>query len=152
MKNPKKGKAKRQPIRIENRKARFNYEHLETFSAGIVLLGSEVKSIREGRVSLVDSFCYFDKDELWAKNIELTPTVTHYAHDPKRPKKLLLTKDQLESLSKGLIPGRTIIVFSIMESRGRFKAMIALAKGRKDYDKRQLIKDRDTRKELKEVI
>jgi len=145
-------KEKRKKVYIENRKAKFDYEFLEVLTAGLLLQGSEVKSIREGRVTMTDSFCYFNQGELWTKNLELTPTVEHYAHEPKRPRKLLLKKKELRSLSKNLVQGTTIVIIAIEEIRGRLKAKIALARGKKDYDKREAIKARETAREIKSLI
>lgn len=146
-----KAKVKRKPVYIENRKAKFDYQFLEVLTAGIVLQGSEVKSIRDGRVNLMDSFCYFEQDALWTKNLELTPTVEHYAHEPKRPRKLLLKKKELLALSKNLVQGTTIVIVAIEEVRGRFKVKIALARGKKNYDKRETLKERDAAREIKNV-
>lgn len=139
-------------VNIENRKARHDYHFLEEYTAGAVLMGSEVKSIRDSRVSMVDSFCYFDKGELWLKAMTITPVDENYTHEPDRLRKLLLNKKELKRLEKSLVKGMTIVVTRIKTVNGRIKFCIALAKGKKDYDKREASKERDARREIKESI
>lgn len=137
---------------IVNRKARFEYLFLETYTAGISLIGSEVKSIREGKVNMVDSYCIFDKDELWVKGLGITPGPGSFQHDPMRDKKLLLKKKELKKLKNSLDKGITIIPIKIFcNEKNRLKMEIALAKGKKLYDKRETIKNRDLDRELKRI-
>jgi SsrA-binding protein len=137
---------------IVNRKAKFEYHFLETYTAGIELIGSEVKSIRDGKVNMVDSYCIFDKGELWVKGLGITPGLGSFQHDPTRDKKLLLKKKELKKLSSSLDKGLTIIPIKIFNNeKNRLKMEIALAKGKKLYDKRESIKERDLQRELKRL-
>lgn len=145
-------KTKTRPeVRIENRKAKFDYEFIDKYVAGIVLKGSEVKSIREGRVSLVDTFCSFVQYELWVYGMTITP-IRDGMHEGNTPRKLLLKKAELNRLNKDLREGMTIVITRMFTVNGRIKAEVALARGKKLYDKRETIKardiDRDTKREL----
>jgi SsrA-binding protein len=136
-------------INIENRKSRFNYEFLETYTAGICLLGSEVKSIRDHRVSMVDSFCFFVGNELWIKNLNITQSDQNSSHDPIRDRKILLKKRELKRLKNKLDEGLSIIPIRIFTSENnKIKIEISLSKGKKLYDKRESIKNRDIDKEI----
>lgn len=134
-----------------NKKAGFEYNFVEKYDAGMVLLGTEIKSIREGSVSFVDSFCSFADGELWCKGLHISA----YSMDkqsgyvPRRDRKLLLTKRELRKLSEKLKrTGLTIIPVSVyINDKGLAKMQIALAKGKKLYDKRQSIKERDVRRD-----
>ncbi len=139
-------------ININNRKASYEFAFIDKYTAGMQLQGTEIKSIREGKVNMQDAFCYFVKDELFVKQMHISPYSqgTHYNHVSDRERKLLLNKKELEKLSakskeKGLaiIPTRLFI-----NDRGFAKLDIALAKGKKLHDKRDSIKDRDTQREL----
>lgn len=139
-------------ININNRKASYEFAFIDKYTAGMQLQGTEIKSIREGQVNMQDAFCYFVKDELFVKQMHISPYAqgTHYNHVSDRERKLLLNKKELEKLStkskeKGLaiIPTRLFI-----NDRGFAKLDIALAKGKKLHDKRDSIKDRDTQREL----
>lgn len=139
-------------ININNRKASYEFAFIDKYTAGMQLQGTEIKSIREGKVNMQDAFCYFVKDELFVKQMHISPYAqgTHYNHVSDRERKLLLNKKELEKLSakskeKGLaiIPTRLFI-----NDRGFAKLDIALAKGKKLHDKRDSIKDRDTQREL----
>lgn len=134
-------------VNIQNRKARHDYVFLATYTAGMVLQGSEVKSIRAAHVSLVDAYCYFQNGELFLKGAEFWPIDENYVHDPKRDRKLLLKGAELKKLEKSQTEGTSIIVSKIFTIKGRIKAEIVLAKGKKAYDKRQTIKDRDMQRE-----
>jgi SsrA-binding protein len=136
-------------VNIQNRKARHDYHFLEEYEAGAALLGSEVKSIKVGKVSLVDAYCYFDKGELWLKSMTVTPVDQNYVHEPQRLRKLLLHRHQLNSLQKNLVSGTTIIVTHIKSVKGRIKFCIALARGKKDYDKREDAKKREAQREIR---
>lgn len=139
-------------ISIKNKKAAFEYFLLEEFDAGIVLTGTEIKSIREGKASFVDSFCEFQNGELFVKNLHISEYTmgTHYNHDPKRDRKLLLTARELKKLAtKTKEKGFTIIPFLLyINEKGLAKLKIALAKGKHSYDKRETIKNKDVKREL----
>ena len=143
-------------VHIENRRAKFDYQFLEKLVAGMVLTGTEIKSIREGKAALVDSYCYFRNGELYIKNLNITPYSegTHYNHEPNRERKLLLTKAEIRRLDKKLKDqGLTIIPVKLFISEsGYAKLEIALAKGKKEFDKRESIKKRDTEKEIARKI
>ena len=128
-------------IEIRNKKASFEYEFLENYTAGIVLTGTEIKSIRAGKASLVDSYCYFSGGELYVKNMHIAEYWwgTFNRHDPKRDRKLLLTRKELRKLSRA-VKGLFI------SERGYAKLDIALARGKKEYDKRESIKEKDLRR------
>ena len=139
-----------QNVNIQNRKSSHDYSFIRTLVAGIQLIGSEVKQLRESKVSLVDSFCFFDKNELFVKGMNITKNDEAFSHDPERIKKLLLTKHELKKLKSDLDPGVTIIVKRIFTNeRGIFKAEIALAKGKKNYDKRESLRERDIEREIR---
>lgn len=140
-------------VNIVNRKVKFEYETIDTYVAGIQLVGTEIKSIRNGKVSMVDSFCIFNKEgELFVNNIVITENDGSYTHVANRQRKLLLKKRELVKLKKDLIDGLTIVPYKIFSnSRGLFKIEIILAKGKKLYDKRQTIKKRDLDRELARV-
>ncbi len=139
-------------IHIKNRKAKFNYEFLDTFTAGIVLRGTEIKSIRLGKASIAESFCEFQRGELFVinMNVEEYSHATYFNHKPKSERKLLLTKRELKKLEKEVRnTGLTIVPLSLfINDNGLAKLKIALAKGKKDYDKRETIKDRDNKRSL----
>lgn len=141
-----------QKINIKNKRATFEFEILESFIAGIQLLGTEIKSIREGKVNLGDSFCYFRKEELWVKNLNIGE-YSHgsiYNHEPLRHRKLLLNKKEIRKiLSKTKEKGFTIIPLRLfMSDRGFAKLEIALARGKKTHDKRDSIKSRESKREI----
>lgn len=138
-------------INIQNRKASFEYYFLEEFSAGMVLTGTEIKSIREGKVSMADAYCFFDKSELYVKNLNIAKYEfgTHYNHNPLRERKLLLSRKELRKLENKLTDkGLTIIPTRVfINDSGIAKMDIALAKGKKLYDKRDSIKEKDMKRE-----
>jgi SsrA-binding protein len=141
-------------LNIVNRKAKFEYEFIRTLSAGIQLLGSEVKSIRDSRVDFSDAYCYFNNGELYIKNLSITQMDSHYSHDAKRERKLLLKRRELNKFEKDLVKNMTIVPYRIYETeKSRLKIEIALGRGKKLYDKRETIKnrdiERDTQKQLK---
>lgn len=139
-------------INIKNKKASFEYHLIDRYVAGIQLLGTEIKSIRESKVNINDSFCTFMDDGLYLRNVHIAEYShgSFYNHEAKRDRKLLLTKKELTKLrTKGLEKGFTIIPLKIfISSRGLAKVEIALAQGKKDFDKRESIKERDTKREL----
>jgi SsrA-binding protein len=130
---------------IENRKTRFEYNFLETFEAGIVLTGMEVKAIRNNNVNMTDTYCFFNGNDLWVKNIFISLS----NGDDKRERKLLLKKQELKKLKSKLINGLTIVPTKIyFNDRGYVKIEIVLAQGKKLVDKRNTIKERDIQREL----
>ena len=139
-------------VNIENRRARFDYQFLDTFTAGLVLKGTEIKSIREGKAGLADSYCYFRNDELFVKNFHITEyaDASFYNHEPMRERKLLLSRQELNKLIRKVKDqGLTIVPVKLFISdRGFAKMNIALAKGKKAYDKRDDIKKKDIEREM----
>lgn len=138
-------------IEIKNKRATFDYELVETFTAGLVLYGTEIKSIREGKASLVDAFCYFISGELWVKNMHIAEyrLGSYSNHSAMRDRKLLLQKRELQKLQrKTKERGLTIAALRMfIDEHGRAKLDIALARGKKAYDKRDSIKEKDLRRE-----
>ena len=139
----------------ENRKAFHDYHLLETFEAGIVLLGTEVKAIREGRVNLRDSFARVEDGEVFLYNVNISP-YSHrgYAdHEPLRRRKLLLHRDEIRKLiGKTVEKGMTLVPVRLYYKNGRVKVAVSLAKGKKEYDKRETIKRRETDRETRAAI
>ena len=143
-------------INIQNKKARFEYELLEKFTAGIVLTGTEIKSIRNSKASIAESFCEFnEKGELFVVNMYIEEYMfgTHFNHKPRAERKLLLNKKELKKLNKEVKnTGLTIVPLKLfINDKGLAKLIIALAKGKKIYDKRETIKDRDNKRELDRI-
>ncbi len=139
-------------IVIKNKRATFDYELLDFFTAGIVLTGTEIKSIRLGKASLSDSYCLIINGELWAKNIQISEYSfgSYNNHVPKRDRKLLLTKRELSKLTRlTKETGFTIVPVKLfLNEKGLAKLDIAVAKGKKAYDKRESIKERDDKREM----
>jgi SsrA-binding protein len=139
-------------INIKNKRASFDYEFIDTYTAGIVLTGTEIKSIRLGKASLVDTYCIFDKGELWVRNMNITPYFygTYNNHTARHDRKLLLTKKELRKLQRGVTEtGYTIVpVRLFINEKGLAKVFIALAKGKKEYDKRQTLREKDDKREM----
>ncbi|UJH67584.1 SsrA-binding protein SmpB [Allomuricauda sp. SCSIO 65647] len=143
-------------INIKNKRARFDYEILDKYTAGIVLSGTEIKSIRLGKASLSQSFCEFnDKGELFVINMQIDEYShgTHYNHRPKAERKLLLNKGELKKLQKEVTTsGLTIIPLNLfINDRGLAKVNIGLARGKKLYDKRETIKERENKRNLSRI-
>ena len=140
-----------QKINISNKKAYYKYEIIEKYTAGIQLLGTEIKSLRMGKASLADAYCKFIKNELWIE-MSITPYSHggHYNHDAKRQRKLLLNKVEVTRLlRKTKTTGNTIVPLKIfINKNGWAKIVIALAKGKKTHDKREDIKQRDAKREM----
>lgn len=134
-----------------NRRASFEFFFLEQFTAGLVLTGTEIKSIRQGKFNMSDSYCLFDNNELQVRNLHVSPyeKSTYYNHEPLRDRKLLLKRRELKRLALKLNDqGLTIVPTRLyINERGLAKLEIALAKGKKLYDKRETIKDRDLQRE-----
>jgi len=143
-------------INIQNKKARFLFEIIDTYTAGIVLTGTEIKSIRSSKASIAESFCEFnEKGELFVINMTIEEYAfgNYYNHRPKAERKLLLNRKELKKLLKEVqTSGLTIIPLRLfINEKGFAKVDIALAKGKKLYDKRETIKDRDNKRDLDRV-
>jgi len=137
---------------ITNKKVKFEYEFIRTEVAGMELKGSEVKGISGGRVSIKEAYCIFLGDELFVRNLNIPENGTAYTHEPMRDRKLLLKRRELNKLKTDLIKGLTIVPYKIFKNdRGLFKIEIVLGRGKKLYDKRQTIKERDIKKDI-EII
>ena len=143
---------KKSPIQIKNKKAAFEYFFVEEYTAGIVLTGTEIKSIRMGKVSLVDSYCYFVGNELFVRGLNIAKYFwgSWGQHEPLRDRKLLLTKRELRHLRQAVKEkGLTIVTVKLfINDDGYAKLVIALAKGKKEFDKRNTIKEKDIRREM----
>ncbi len=139
-------------VNIVNRRASYEYEFLSKYTAGIMLRGTEIKAIREGNVNMQDGFCTFQQNELWLHQVTISKYTegTYNNHEPTRPRKLLLNKKELNQLSKkSEEQGLTIIPLRFfINDRGFAKVDIALARGKKNYDKREDIKERDVKREM----
>mgnify|MGYP000140339235 CR=1 FL=1 len=147
---------KKSPVSIRNKKAAFEYFFIDTYTAGIVLTGTEIKSIRMGKASLVDTFCYINNGEIWVKGMYISPYFygSYNNHDAKRDRKLLLNKREIQKLQAATKQtGFTIVPLLVfIDSNGRAKMDIALCKGKKDYDKRQTLKEKEDRREMDRAI
>ncbi|WP_437922421.1 SsrA-binding protein SmpB [Sphingobacterium sp. LRF_L2] len=143
-------------ISIKNKRASFEYHLLDRYTAGLRLLGTEIKSIREGKANINDSFCTFFEDGLYIRNMHIAEYSfgSFYNHEAKRDRQLLLTKRELKKLKeKGEEKGFTIVPLKIfINERGYAKIEIALAQGKKDFDKRETIKERESKRELDRVM
>ncbi|MFN7656205.1 MAG: SsrA-binding protein [bacterium] len=133
-----------------NRKVRFNYDILEEYKAGIVLIGSEVKSIKSGDVSVDGSYCFFKDGELFIKNMYVKPYESSRNDlDPRRDRKLLLKKKEIKKLQIALSEKGLTIIPLALKNEGRIKVIIGVGRGKKIYDKKETIKERDIKKQLK---
>jgi len=139
-------------LNIKNKRASFDYELLDQYVAGIVLTGTEIKSIRLGKASLVDTFCFFVNGELWIKNMHIAEYSygSYNQHPPRRDRKLLLTKKELSKLLKATKDtGFTIIASRLfINEKGLAKVVIYTAKGKKEYDKRETLKEKEDRRAM----
>ena len=142
-------------IQIKNRKASYEFEFIDKYEAGIMLKGTEIKSLREGKASVQEAHCYFRKEELYVKGMNISPyTQASFAeHDMARDRKLLLKKRELEKLkTKSEEKGLTIVPIKLfINARGLAKLQIALARGKKIYDKRDSIKQKDQKRDLERL-
>lgn len=139
-------------INIVNKKARFEYEFLQTEIVGIQLVGSEVKSIRQGKVSISEGYCYFKDGELFVKGMNISDYGFGSFHETVRDRKLLLKRKELNDLESKLINGLTIVPYRVfLNDKGLIKMEIALSKGKKIHDKRESIKSRDIDRDMKRV-
>lgn len=156
MANSNKKQNKTTAVNIRNKRATFDYEVLETFTAGIVLTGTEIKSLRAGKAGLTDSFCIFDRGELWAKNVYIAEYFygTYNNHNAHRDRKLLLQRKELRGLAAdSKSPGLTIVPLRLfINEKGLAKMDIALCKGKKEYDKRETLKDKEDRRAMDRAI
>lgn len=139
-------------VNIKNKRASFDYELLDTYQAGIVLTGTEIKSIRLGKASLVDTFCFFNNGELWVKNMYIAEYFygTYNNHQVRRDRKLLLTKKELQKIQRlSKESGFSVIPTKIyISDKGLAKIIVAVAKGKKVYDKRESIKEREDKRQM----
>lgn len=146
---------KKSPVNIRNKKASFEYFFVDTFTAGIVLTGTEIKSIRMGKASLVDTFCYINNGEIWVKGMNISPYFygSYNNHESKRDRKLLLNKREIKNLQEATKQvGFTIVpTLLFIDDHGRAKLDIALCRGKKEYDKRQTLKEKEDRREMDRV-
>ena len=139
-------------INIKNKRASFDYEFIDTYTAGIVLTGTEIKSIRLGKASLVDTYCYFIKGELWVKNMHIAEYFygSYNNHVARRERKLLLSKKELRKLQDAeKNPGFTIVPTRLfINEKGLAKLEIGVARGKKNYDKRQSLREKDDKRDI----
>ena len=143
-------------VNIKNRRATYDYHIVDTFTAGIVLTGTEIKSIRLGKAGLTDTFCYMNNGELWVKNMYIAEYFfgTYNNHAARRDRKLLLNRKELDRLDKdGKEAGFTIVPLKLfINERGLAKLVIGLARGKKEYDKRQSIKEREDKRDMARIM
>ncbi len=143
-------------ISIKNKRATFDYEIIETWMAGIVLTGTEIKSLRLGKASLTDSYCYVVDGEMWIRGLNISEYYwgTYNNHQPKRDRKLLLQRREIDKISRALQDnGLTVVALRLfINERGLAKVMIGLARGRKRFDKREYIKDKDAKREISRAM
>ena len=142
-------------VNIKNKRAAFDYELLETWTAGIVLTGTEIKSIRDSKASLADTYCTFINNELWVKNMHIAEYFygSYNNHSARRDRKLLLDRKELRKLRQAVKnPGFTIVPTRLfINEKGLAKLAIALARGKHEYDKRESIKERDDKREMDRI-
>ena len=147
---------KKSPVQIKNKKASFEYFFVDTYTAGIVLTGTEIKSIRLGKASLVDTYCYIHNGEIWVKGMSISPYSygSYNHHVMKRDRKLLLNKREIRHRAEDTKqPGFTIVpTLMFIDQNGRAKVDIALCRGKKQYDKRQTLKAKEDRREMDRAI
>jgi len=153
---PKKDKLKASSINIKNKRAEFDYQVIDKYTAGIVLTGTEIKSIRAGKAGLVDTFCYIHNGEIWVKNMYVAEYSfgSYNNHSTRRDRKLLLNKKEIHNLqNETKSPGYTIVPLRLfIDENGRAKLMIALCRGKKEYDKRASLKEKADRREMDRFI
>ncbi len=142
-------------VNIKNKRAEFEYLLVDTYTAGLVLTGTEIKSIRSGKASLVDTYCYFTNGELWVKNMYISQYSfgSYNNHTERRDRKLLLNRKELRNLERDAkTPGYTVVpTLLFLSENGYAKLEIALAKGKKEFDKRQSLKEKEDRREMDRV-
>jgi SsrA-binding protein len=136
-------------VNIVNKKAKYEYQFIRTEIGGIVLMGSEVKSIRNGKMSISEAFCVFVNGELYLKNANITEISSNYTHKSTQDRKILLKRRELTRLQKELVKGLTIVPYRVfLNEKGLIKVEIALAKGKNLYDKRETMKKKDIEREI----
>jgi SsrA-binding protein len=149
-------KSEKPILLVNNRKAAFEYFFLSTFEAGIVLTGTEIKSVRQREANLQDAFCYLKNGELWIKNMHISPYKegTYNNVDTKRERKLLLNKNELRKIEGKLKEKGTTVVATklLLNENGYAKIEIALAKGKKSFDKRQSLKEKDDKRQMAKML
>lgn len=147
---------RKSPVQIRNKKASFEYYFVDTYTAGIVLTGTEIKSIRLGKASLVDTFCIIDKGEVWVKGMNISPYFygSYNNHEARRDRKLLLNKREIHKLQEATKQvGFTIVpTLVFIDKNGRAKMDIALARGKKEFDKRQSLREKEDKREMDRAI
>ncbi|MFI3303110.1 MAG: SsrA-binding protein SmpB [Rikenellaceae bacterium] len=143
-------------INIRNRRATFDYEIIEEFTAGVVLVGTEIKSIRMGKAALTDSYCYVDRGELWIKGMNIAEYHwgSYNNHIPKRDRKLLLNRKEINKIERSLQDkGLTMVALRMfLNDRGLAKVVVGIARGRKSYDKREYLKANDAKREMDKAL
>ena len=151
-----KAMSEQKKINIRNKRATFDYEILEEWTAGIVLVGTEIKSVRAGKASMTDSYCYFDKGEVWIRGVNIAEYDwgTCNNHAPRRDRKLLLTAREIAKLQRAAQDkGLTVVGLRLfLNDRGLAKVVIGLARGRKSYDKREYLKQNDAKREMDKAM
>ena len=147
---------KKSPVQIKNKKASFDYHFVDTYTAGIVLTGTEIKSIRMGKASLVDTFCYIHNDEMWVKGMNISPYFygSYNNHEARRDRKLLLNKREIRHLKEDTkAVGFTIVpTLLFIDDKGRAKLDIALCRGKKEFDKRETLKLKQDKREMDRAV
>ena len=143
-------------VNIKNKRATFDYAIGDTFTAGLVLTGTEIKALRQGKASLADTFCYVSNGEVWVKNMNIAQYFygTYNNHEARRDRKLLLNRKEIAKLAKnGRDAGYTIVPLRLfINDRGLAKLVIGIARGKKEYDKRQSIKEREDKRALARIM
>ena len=147
---------KKSPVQIKNKKAAFDYHFVDTYTAGIVLTGTEIKSVRMGKASLVDTFCYIHNDEIWVKGMNISPYFygSYNNHEARRDRKLLLNKREIRHLKEDTkAVGFTIVpTLLFIDDKGRAKLDIALCRGKKEFDKRETLKLKQDKREMDRAV
>ena len=147
---------KNSPVQIKNKKAAFDYFFVDTYTAGIVLTGTEIKSIRMGKASLVDTFCYIHNGEIWVKGMNISPYFygSYNNHESRRDRKLLLNRREIHRLTEDTkAVGFTIVpILLFLDDKGRAKLDIALCRGKKQYDKRETLKLKQDKREMERAV
>ena len=145
-----------QQVNIKNRRASFDYEIGDTFTAGIVLTGTEIKSIRQGKASLADTYCMVQNGEVWVKGMYVAEyfSGSYNNHTTRRDRKLLLNRKEIQKLAKAAeVPGNTIVPLRMFISQGGYaKLVIGIGRGKKSYDKRQSIREREDKRALDRLM
>lgn len=151
-----KNKLKSSSINIKNKRAEFDYHVVDKFTAGIVLTGTEIKSIRAGKAGLVDTFCYIHNGEIWVKNMYIAEYSlgSYNNHSARRDRKLLLNRKEINNLqNETKSPGYTIVPLRLfIDDNGRAKLTVALCRGKKEYDKRASLKEKADKREMDRFI